>query len=65
VSKQNKANKSNYDQAGRLSPDDLARERAKQGEFGSASQMDHHPQGPKQPIPGESESNRPRSAPEE
>jgi hypothetical protein len=30
MSKQNKANKSNYIQAGRLSPDDLAREQQKQ-----------------------------------
>jgi hypothetical protein len=31
MSKQNKANKSNYVQAGRLTPDDLAREQKKQG----------------------------------
>ena len=30
MSKPNKANKSNYIQAGRLTPDDLARERQKQ-----------------------------------
>ena len=30
MSKQNKVNKSNYDQAGRLTPDDMAREREKQ-----------------------------------
>ena len=30
MSKQNKVNKTNYDQAGRLTPDELARERAKQ-----------------------------------
>ena len=29
MSKQNKANKTNYVQAGRLTPDDMARERAK------------------------------------
>jgi len=29
MSKQNKANKSNYVQAGRLTPDDMARERGK------------------------------------
>ena len=29
MSKQNKVNKSNYDQAGRLTPDDMARERKK------------------------------------
>jgi hypothetical protein len=30
MSRQNKANKTNYMQAGRLSPDDMARERQKQ-----------------------------------
>ena len=30
MSKHNKVNKSNYDQGGRLTPDELARERAKQ-----------------------------------
>ena len=29
MSKQNKVNKNNYDQAGRLTPDDMARERKK------------------------------------
>ena len=65
MSKHNKVNKSNYDQGGRLTPDELARERMKQDGYGSATQHDHHPAGPKQPIPGERESNRPRSAPEE
>lgn len=32
MSKPNKANKNNYDQAGRLTPDEMARERMKQGE---------------------------------
>ena len=31
MSKQNKVNKSNYDQGGRLTPDEMARERQKQG----------------------------------
>ena len=31
MSKPNKANKSNYIQAGRLTPDDMARERKRQG----------------------------------
>lgn len=35
MSKQNKANKSNYIQAGRLTPDDLAREYKKQAEISS------------------------------
>jgi len=30
MSKHNKVNKSNYDQAGRLTPDDMARERARE-----------------------------------
>jgi len=65
MSKQNKVNKSNYDQGGRLTPDELARERMKQAETGGrASQVDR-PIGRKGPIPGERESTRPRSAPEE
>jgi hypothetical protein len=65
MSKQNKVNKSNYVQGGRLTPDDMARERNKQAETrGRAKQMDH-PVGKKAPIPGERESSRPRSAPEE
>ena len=35
MSKPNKANKNNYNQAGRLTPDDLARERQKQTELSS------------------------------
>ena len=34
MSKHNKANKSNYVQAGRLSPDDMARERSKMRQVG-------------------------------
>jgi hypothetical protein len=33
MSKQNKVNKNKYDQAGRLTPDDMARERMRQGEM--------------------------------
>jgi hypothetical protein len=33
MSKPNKVNKSNYDQGGRLTPDDMARERMKQGQM--------------------------------
>jgi hypothetical protein len=63
MSKPNKANKSNYIQAGRLTPDDLARERVKQGE--GSKEMDDQKTGKGGPIPGERESTRPRSAPEE
>ena len=64
MSKQNKVNKNNYDQAGRLTPDDMARERMRQGE------MTGHATG-KENVIGktrssvEQESTRPRSAPEE
>ena len=68
MSKQNKANKSNYIQAGRLSPDDMARERVKQAEVSAHSKgkenvsgkAREHDQGPG--APG---SSRPRSAHEE
>jgi hypothetical protein len=33
MSKQNKANKTNYDQAGRLTPDEIARERINQAQI--------------------------------
>ncbi len=65
MSKQNKVNKSNYDQGGRLTPDELARERMKQAESGGRAKETDHPAGHKGPIPGERESTRPRSAPEE
>jgi hypothetical protein len=59
MSKQNKANKNNYDQAGRLTPDDMAREREKmrQVEHTAEEKVTDRPSGP--------DANRPRSAPEE
>jgi hypothetical protein len=78
MSKHNKVNKSNYDQAGRLTPDEMARERVKQGEAGRASGDKTWPGKTSQPrgddsVPTEPsreqdaapEPNRPRSAPEE
>jgi hypothetical protein len=65
MSKHNKVNKSNYDQGGRLTPDEMARERMKQAEAGGRAREHDHPSGTKGPIPGERESSRPRSAPEE
>ena len=65
MSKQNKVNKSNYDQGGRLTPDEMARERMKQAEVGGRTRAQEPPDGGKGPIPGERESTRPRSAPEE
>ena len=66
MSKQNKVNKSNYDQDGRLTPDEMARERAKQGEAGRASGDKTWPGGtPSSGNAGAREPSRPRSAPEE
>ena len=61
MSKNNKVNKTNYDQAGRLTPDEIARERKVQSEVtGQAKQKDR--------IKGKAGArgaSRPRSAPEE
>jgi hypothetical protein len=67
MSKHNKVNKSNYDQGGRLTPDEMARERVKQGEAGRASGDKTWPGGtPANREQGAArEPNRPRSAPEE
>jgi len=70
MSRQNKVNKGNYDQAGRLTPDDMARERQKQGKPDRTEQV------PRRSSPTASEggtvrekrgqeSTRARSAPEE
>jgi len=69
MSKNNKANKNNYSQAGRLTPDEMARERINQGEQSrlredaSADQAGERVTG--KARPGERASSRPRSAPEE
>jgi hypothetical protein len=61
MSRQNKVNKNNYVQKGRLTPDDMARERSKQ------RQIEHEIQNEAtdRPPPGGRESTRARSAPEE
>jgi hypothetical protein len=62
MSKHNKVNKSNYDQGGRLTPDDIARERKRQAEVSS------HAKGKERvraKAPDERDASRPRSAPEE
>ena len=41
MSKPNKVNKNNYDQGGRLTPDDMARERMKQGERSHAKSKEN------------------------
>lgn len=57
MSKPNKANKNNYSQAGRLTPDDMARERDKQRTVKASAPRPR-------PAAGRA-STRPRSAPEE
>jgi hypothetical protein len=61
MSKHNKANKNNYDQAGRLTPDEMARERMKQGDL-TRRPGDHERVTGKMRSPtGGRESSRPRS----
>ena len=47
MSKQNKANKNNYVQAGRLTPDDMARERQKMNPERVRNQADDSPKAPR------------------
>ena len=61
MSRQNKVNKGNYDQAGRLTPDDMARERKKMS--GSPDRVRNQESRPRKR--GERESSPDRSAPEE
>ena len=64
VSKPNKQNRNNYTQAGRLTPDDMARERKKMG--GSPAKVEiPAPRSEKITARGEQESNRGRSGTEE
>jgi len=60
MSKQNKVNKNNYDQAGRLTPDELARERMKQGEVGGRRRDEERVIG-RMESPGAPEPSRPRN----
>jgi hypothetical protein len=64
MSKHNKANKNNYMQGGRLSQDDMARERMNQGTMTGRSKSKENLIG-KVRSSSEPESSRPRSAPEE
>jgi len=69
MSKHNKANKNNYVQAGRLTPDDMARERMKQmkREPSPAPRERLTNREPRQRSPeaDEQESSRPETEPEE
>jgi hypothetical protein len=65
MSKHNKANKSNYVQAGRLTPDDLARERKQQAEVSSHAKGGERMTAKAGSKHGARGASRPRSAPEE
>lgn len=54
MSKPNKVNKSNYDQGGRLTPDDIARERMRQAEISGHAKQKENVIGklPKRGAPG-------------
>jgi hypothetical protein len=64
MSKHNKVNKSNYVQGGRLTPDEMARERINQAQISGRAKSKENVIG-KIPESGEPGSNPPRSAPEE
>jgi hypothetical protein len=64
VSKPNKVNKDHYVQKGRLTPDEMARERSRQAEVSGRGRVKEQVIG-KTPARGGPGSSRPRSAPEE
>jgi len=66
MSKHNKVNKSNYDQAGRLTPDEIARERIRQAEVSGHAKGKENVIGkiPSRPAAGRG-SNPRRTEPEE
>jgi hypothetical protein len=64
MSKHNKANKNNYVQGGRLSQDDMARERMNQAQVSARAKSKENVIGKTQEH-DEQGSSRPRSAPEE
>jgi hypothetical protein len=65
MSKQNKVNKTNYVQSGRLTPDDMARERKRQGTGSPQARGTERVTGKARPEGGGRGASRPRSAPEE
>ena len=64
MSKHNKANKNNYSQGGRLTPDEMARERMQQAQISGRTKADEKVTG-RAHRSGAQEPSRPRSAPEE
>jgi hypothetical protein len=65
MSRHNKVNKSNYDQGGRLTPDEMARERKKQAEVSARAKGGERVAAKAGPKPDAGVANRPRNAPEE
>lgn len=64
MSKHNKVNKTNYDQGGRLTPDEMARERIKQAQISGRAKSKDNLSGKIHEHGGQG-STRGRSAPEE
>ena len=64
MSRNNKVNKDHYVQRGRLTPDEIARERQKQRER-SAPLTNDRVKAQERQTPGGRDASRPRSAPEE
>jgi hypothetical protein len=64
MSKNNKVNKDHYVQGGRLTPDEIARERQKQAESHPVRTTDRL-RARERPTRGARAASRPRSAPEE
>jgi hypothetical protein len=65
MSKHNKVNKSNYVQGGRLTPDEMARERKRQAEVSSHAKGGERVTAKAGSTHGARGASRPRSAPEE
>ena len=65
MSKHNKVNKTNYVQGGRLTPDEMARERMNQGKFTGRAQQKERMVGKTTERSGERASTRQRSGREE
>jgi hypothetical protein len=65
MSRQNKVNKDNYVQAGRLTPDDLARERMKQAQITGRAKSKENVTGNVGSSSGAPEPSRPQSEREE
>jgi hypothetical protein len=65
MSKHNKANKNNYDQGGRLSQDEMARERMNQGTTTGRAKSKENLIGKTRSSPGGPEPSRPRTGREE